>query len=383
MHHDHANRYTPHATPTRRVHSMHHDHATQYSPSAISICRVHSMHHRLIHVTSPLRQMSRVLSHGFTLVELVIALLIGAILIAALHGVVGQTLTIEEAVTEREQLTQQARFAMERMVRTVSHSRLLLLPLVDKPFSDWREHVREETVPASPPEGSSTKATAVLAVTLPLYVDLDGDGYPDADDDQDGLIDEDLPEDIHNDFAPGIYLIDDGGNGATDEGIKEDDDETNSIEGEDPINGVDDDDDGNIDEDPSANMNEDGCPGLCGVDDDADGNLDESGVNDDDEDGQEDEDWYNTVVFYLDNGTLMERMPVPWNEDGISNPHGPVDGRDFVASAIADNVTRFRVERIPRNGDRAQRVDLILELTSPATDEAVSLHTQVRVGGAL
>ena len=79
----------------------------------------------------------------------------------------------------------------------------------------------------------------------------------------------------------------------------------------------------------------------------------------------------------------MERTPVPWNEDGISTPDGPVDGRDFITSAIAENVTRLRVERLTQNGATTQLVDIILELTSPNSGETVSLNTRVRVGGAL
>ena len=70
------------------------------------------------------------------------------------------------AIEERSQLTQDAGFAMARMVRAVRTSQLFILPLPDNPGTNWRENVREETVPASPPEGSSTKATAVLAVSL-------------------------------------------------------------------------------------------------------------------------------------------------------------------------------------------------------------------------
>ena len=76
------------------------------------------------------------------------------------------------------------------------------MPLKDNPNTNWPEHIREQTVPPSPPIGDSTLATAVLAVTLPAYVDLDNDGFPDADDDRDGLIDEDLPNDNHHDFSP-------------------------------------------------------------------------------------------------------------------------------------------------------------------------------------
>ena len=317
--------------------------------------------------------------HGFTLIELLVATALAALLIVGLGGVVGQVATTRDAVQDRNDLTRQARFAMEQMVRVVSHSRLLLLPLADKPASNWLENVREETVPPTTPTDDSTKYTAVLAVTLPAYQDLDADGFSDADDDRDGLIDEDLPEDSHNDFAAGIYLIDDGGNGAVDDSWEWDDDEASWTEGEDPINGIDDDGDANIDEDPSANMNEDGCPGVCGVDDDADGFIDEGSVDDDDEDGQADEDWYNAIVFYLDNGILKLRTPVPWDETGVSG----ITGRDFITSDIADNVTRFREERVAGLAGSQQLVDITLELTSPINGERVSLQTQVRIGGAL
>ena len=273
---------------------------------------------------------------------------------------------------------------MQRMTQAVSHSRRLLLPLADKASSNWPEHIREETVPPSAPVGSSTKATAVLAVTLPAYVDLDLDGVPDADDDGDGRIDEDLPNDTMHDFYPGIPFIDDDGDGAVDENPSSwwDDDE-GSASNEDAVDGLDNDNDNNIDEDSASDMNGDGCPGVCGVDDDGDGQIDEGTSDDDDEDGDGFDDPYDPVVFYLDTGTLMERMPAPWNTDGISVPDGPVDGRDFISSAIADNVSRFRVERVPLDGDRAQLMDLKLELTRPDTGETVSVHTRVRVGGAL
>ena len=332
-------------------------------------------HNRLI----PAREPQASHQAGFTLIELLVATMLAALLIVGLGGVVGQVTTTRDAVQDRNELTRQARFAMDQMVRSVSHSRLLLLPQNDKPATNWPEHIREQTVPPSPPDPGSTLATAVLAVTLPAYQDLDADGFPDADDDRDGRIDEDLPEDSHNDFAAGIYLIDDGGNGGVDDSREWDDDEASFTEGEDPINGVDDDDDGNIDEDPSANMNEDGCPGVCGVDDDGDGSIDEGSVDDDDEDGQADEDWYNAVVFHLNGSTLVQRTPVPWDETGV----GGISGRDYITSDIASNVSRFRVERVAGVANNEQLVDITLDLTSPATGEIVSLQTQVRIGGAL
>ena len=320
--------------------------------------------------------------NGFTLIELLIALALAAILFTALNGVMGQALDIHDSVRDNNDLTRQARFALQRMEQAVGHSRLLLLPFADNPNTTWPENEREETVPASVPPPGSSKATAVLAVTLPLYSDLDGDGTPDADNDGDGQVDEDLYGDRTNDTAAGIYLIDDDGDGQVDEssaGWWDDDEEDNNWD-EDPVNGIDDDGDGKVDEDSHMDMNGDNCPGTCGIDEDGDGSIDEGGTDyDDDEDGLSDEDWHDPLVFYLAGGTLMERTAVPWDETA----NGSISGRDFIVEPIAENVTRFRVERIPQNGDRAVTVDLTLELTSPVTGETVSLNTRIRVGGAL
>ena len=320
---------------------------------------------------------------AFTLIELLIAIVLASLLLAATSGIVSNALGTDEIVEERNTLMRDARFAMQRIVRTVSHTRRLLLPGTDNPNTNWPEHIREQTIPASPPIGSSTFATAVLAVTLPAYVDLDADGFPDADDDRDGQIDEDLPNDIHHDFLPGIMLIDDDGDGSVDENsfFYWDDDEGGAYN-EDPIDGIDNDGDGSIDEDPPSDNNGDGCPGICGVDDNSDGVIDSGSADDDDEEGSEFEDGYDPVVFYLDGDSLMERMPVPWNEDGISSPDGPNDGRDFVAAAIAGNVTRLRFEKDDASSGPAQLVLIELELTGQS-GTIISLSTSVRVGGAL
>ncbi len=321
---------------------------------------------------------SRPRQSGLTYVEILITLAIGALLLVGISGVVGRALQGQTNVQQQHDHARQARFAMQRMVRAVSNTRLLLLPLNDKPLTNWAENIREETLPPTTPTDDSTKYTAVLAVTLPLYSDLDGDGFPDADDDRDGRVDEDLPNDWNYDYAPGIYLIDDDGDGRVDEGDGYSDDESVTAN-DDPVNGIDDDGDNNLDEDPASDMNGDGCPGICGVDDDGDGMIDGGSIDNDDEQGGSYEDWYNPLVFYLENGSLKERTPVPWDENG----DGGVTGRDFIISDIAENVTRFRVERIPLGTDRWQRVDLTLELTSPVTGQIVRLQTQVRVGGAL
>jgi prepilin-type N-terminal cleavage/methylation domain-containing protein len=320
---------------------------------------------------------------GFTLVELLVSVLIGLLVIAGLNGVIKTALDSSSVLREQNDLTLQAEFAMQRMVQITAHSRRLLLPLSDNPNTNWPENIREETLPPSPPIGSSTLATAVLAVTLPAYVDLDFNGVPDADDDGDGRIDEDLPNDNNHDFFPGIMLIDDDGDGKVDENplLWWDDDEGGAYN-EDPIDGIDNDGDGSIDEDPPSDNNDDACPGLCGVDDDGNGTVDSGGgKDDDDEDGGTFDDAYDPVVFYLNGATLLERMPVPWDEDGISAPDGPVDGRDFVASPIAENVSRFRVERLAASG-ASQSVEITLEFTGP-TGQTVSLNRRVRLGGAL
>ncbi len=318
---------------------------------------------------------------GFSYVEMLFAVTITGLIIAGLMGVVNTAIKTGDDVHRRNDLTRQARFAMQRMVRLVSHSRRLLLPLKDSPYTNWPENIREQTIPASPPIGSSTLATAVLAFTLPEYIDLDADGVADADNDADGLIDEDLGADSNNDGYPGIYLIDDDGDGSVDVSTasqpEEDDDEDGSSS-EDRFNGFDDDGDGSIDEDAWSDMNADGDSGVNGIDDDNDGIIDEGAIGDDDEDGSVDEDWLDSVVFYLDGSDLKERMPVPWD----ANADTLISGADFIVSVVADQVTRFRVERLNR-GSRVEIIDLTLELTSADGGATISLQTRVRLGGAL
>ena len=176
-------------------------------------------------------------------------------------------------------------------------------------------------------------------------------------------------------------LIDDDGDGTVDDGAGWAEDDEDGFLNEDPLDGIDNDGDGSIDEDPPSDMTADSCSGRCGVDDDSDGQIDEAANDDDDEDGGTFDDPYDPVVFYLTSGTLMERTPVPWNEDGISTPDGPVDGRDFIASPIAENVTRLRFERLPLSNG-IQLVDITLELTG-TEGQMVSLNRRVSIGGAL
>ena len=310
---------------------------------------------------------------GFTIVELLIALTIAAMLLTAMTGLINGVFESRDDTASRSVATRDARFAMQRMVTAVLGTERLLLPLPDNPNTNWREHVRQQTVPASPPEGSSTLATAVLAVTLDPTLDIDADGFADGDNDKDGRVDEDLGQDSTNDGAGGIIGIDDNGDGAVDPtsgpSPAADNDEDGAIN-EDAFDGIDNDGDGSVDEDTNNDNNKDSQPGVAGVDDDGDGSIDEGNNADDDEDGTTNEDNYDPVVFFLDGSTLMERRP---NLNSWS-------GGDYTEYPIADNVTHFRVERIPNTGKRSVLIDITLELTPPNSDP-VSLNARVRVSG--
>lgn len=82
------------------------------------------------------------------------------------------------------------------------------------------------------------------------------------------------------------------------------------------------------------------------------------------------------MVFYLQGSALVERRAVPWDENGDSAQNG----RDFVESTIADNVTLLRFERLAPGSGQHQLVDITLTLAD-ANGETINLNTQVRVGG--
>jgi predicted Zn-dependent protease len=130
------------------------------------------------------------------------------------------------------------------------------------------------------------------------------------------------------------------------------DDDEDGLNDEDVENGVDDDGDGSRDEDaPEA--------------------MDGSGAFDDDSDGIDDEDWIDVVAYFVSGGELRERHP----------DLSPINGADFTESTLAQDVTQFRVERLPAAlGDRAELVDITLTLTR-ASGASASQHARVRAGG--
>lgn len=330
---------------------------------------------------------SRRYQTGFTVIELISSLAIAALLLTAMTGIVNNALNVRDDTLARNDATRELRFAMDRIVAAVRRSDRLLLPLADNPNTNWRENVREQSIPPTPPEGASTLATAVIAITLGPTLDRDEDSWCDANNDKDFLdlnnngsrdageperIDEDLDHDNHNDFAIGIVAIDDDGDGSIDESGSSNDDDEDGLINEDELGNGDEDNDGSLDEDKSSEINNDNAPGVLGFDDDYDGTIDEGNNDDDDEDGLRGEDWFDPVVFFLSGTTLMERLP----------NLNPVDGTDYTEYPIADNVTHFRVERVPDAGKRAVLVDITLELTVPG-GEPTSERVRIRVGGAL
>jgi prepilin-type N-terminal cleavage/methylation domain-containing protein len=306
---------------------------------------------------------------GFTLLEILLALAIAGVLTAALSGFISTALYAEQATRLQNNTLQQARFAMQHLTRAVGKTRRLQIPLAENSATAYSESIRD-----------------VLAVSLDPTLDRDKDGWADANNDKDFLdvnksgsrdageperIDEDFVKDNNMDGRAGITGIDDNGDGNVDGGSANDNDEDGS-NFEDVFNGIDDDGDGSIDEDFDKDMNADTKPGISGVDDDYDGSIDEGNSDDDDEDGLRDEDWIDSQVFFLNGTTLMERLP----------DINPSDGTQYTEYAIAENVSQFRIERVPGGNTSIILVDLTLTL-SPSGGEPVSLNTRVGVGSGL
>ncbi len=299
---------------------------------------------------------------GFTLLELLIALALGALLLASLGHVVGETNALRSEARARNATTGDARFALERMLRAIEAGERLLLPSEDRP--------------ATAGVDESIRDPGVLALTLDPARDLDGDGTPDADNDGDGRIDEDPPGDSNYDFSRGVMDIDDDADGIVDETLDDNDDDEDGTSDEDPLNGADDDGDGLTDEDPGADLNGDGAPGASGVDDDGDGTVDEGAAADDDEDGTSDEDWWDAVVFYLAGTDLVERIPVPWDVTG----NGSVTGRDYIEQVIARNVATFRIARLPAADGGPPLLEITLDLVAD-DGEVHGFTVKARAGG--
>ena len=226
--------------------------------------------------------MKRIGEKGITLVELLIAIAIMALVVPAATGLLSSALQTQGQGDDRSGLYQEGLLALERMVKKVQSCTFLLIPNAHNPTRD------------------------ILAVSG--FVNDDGDYY--FGDTLFPRIDEDTDADMNADSSPGIQNIDDDGDSTVDDGGAGDDDEDGAID-EDPLDGIDNDEDGLIDEDFPIDVSNDNTPGIAGMDDDGDDSVDEGNYKDDDEDGSFEEDPLNALLYLYDSGanTLTESSP--------------------------------------------------------------------------
>ncbi len=220
-------------------------------------------------------------TEGFTLIDLLIAVTITALIVAAGTALLSSVSQGQAQGFARAALQNEALRLMERMASGVRVSTLVMIPNAHRPARD------------------------ILAFSGAVNDDHDfyfGDPlFP--------RIDEDCDKDMTGDVWPGIAGLDDNGDGRIDDGHLQDDDE-DGLDDEDPVDRLDNDGDGDIDEDTSSDANQDAKPGIVDMDDNGDGLADNSSTGDDDEDGRVDEDPMNPVVYTYDsaNRTLRETL---------------------------------------------------------------------------
>jgi prepilin-type N-terminal cleavage/methylation domain-containing protein len=114
-------------------------------------------------------------SSGFTLLELLISIAILSMIMIGLQQVMGTALSAHRQTTEKTELLAQARYAMERMVMFVQETDQIDVPSVD------RLVVSERLIDTYDNENHIYKP--------------EGDGYLDADNDHNGLVNEGTLED--------------------------------------------------------------------------------------------------------------------------------------------------------------------------------------------
>ena len=264
---------------------------------------------------------------GFTLVEVVIATAILALLAVGLTRMLQSHIRVTEAKESGLETYREGRAAMARMTRDVRVCTQLLIP-----------------------NGYGTTRD-ILAVA----------GFHNDDDDyyfNDPLfprVDEDPKKDIGDDGQPGIKGYDDDGDGWIDtSGDKEDDDEDyydHGTKNEDPVNGWDDDHDGTIDEDYGDDINDDDEPGIEDWDDDGDGQDDEGDKEDDDEDGDKNEDAVDALIFQFNPDSSRVEEVHTWEKEDNT-------------SVLCDHVTGFSVRYYDDNYYTYPYIQINLTLTA-------------------
>jgi len=200
---------------------------------------------------------------GLTLVELLISITIISLIAVVCVQLVAGALDSWEHNRGKEDLLNTARLAMERMVSGVRTTTWVLMPL----------KISDPTDPGYP--ASSWYPRDILAFSG--MIDNDGDG----------LADEDTDWDICWNNRPGLRDIDDNNDGTVDNGANNRDDDEDGLVNEDLIDGIDNDGDNRVDEDPDGFFY--------------------TSQEDDDGDGAWGEDVFDPVIYYLNGTTLHER----------------------------------------------------------------------------
>ena len=108
------------------------------------------------------RSTSEAGSAGLSLVELLVVVSIVSILLLAINGLLDSSLRGATYASDKNDLSQQARFAMGRMSRALNRSSRLVLPLVDNPGTTQLENIRDP---------------GVFAVAMDAAMDRDSDGF--------------------------------------------------------------------------------------------------------------------------------------------------------------------------------------------------------------
>jgi prepilin-type N-terminal cleavage/methylation domain-containing protein len=255
---------------------------------------------------------------GLTLTELLISIAIISLIAGVSAQMVGGAFDSWEHGRGKDDLRNEARLAMERMVSSIRATTWVRLPLM----------ISDPTDPAYP--ASSYFPRNILAVSGMI------------DNDSDGVADEDPYKDMDDSTKSGLKGIDDNNDGIIDNGNTTEDDDEDGLKNEDIIDGIDNDGDGRVDEDPH--------------------NAFYGSADDDDGDGSVNEDVFDPLIYYLQGTDLRERQ----------------DERQFTIadSVIAQNVTQFIVLR--RMVNKNTLIDIYLKLDSGTDSVELSTTTVAR-----
>lgn len=276
--------------------------------------------------------MKRPHQQGLTLIELTISIAVVSLIAAAAAALLSVCLQAQAFGMTRSGLQREGALAMERMVSQIRVTSHIAIPNGQQPL-------REQ-------------------LALAEGLNNDGDFY--FDDPLFPRIDEDSDDDSNGDGASGILGYDEDGDGVLDEEAPDDNDE-DGTPGEDKVDRLDDDGDGMVDEDSPGDANADAAPGLAGVDDDGDGETDEGEAGDDDEDASTGEDPLEFLVYTFDSktSTLTE--------------YSAAAGKSTV---LSEHVSAFQVSYEAIDASHDARLSITLSL-SDSGGETVTFQEKV------